>query len=103
MWSDISDADFKESVKKGATFVVVFSSPWCGVCQGVARRLQALSPKYENLIFRRMDVVSNAETASGLGVLSIPTVVFFKGGEEKSRISGDVSEKEFEKGIQGIL
>jgi thioredoxin 1 len=102
MIAEITDAHFKEEVAH-APCALIFSSPWCGTCAKVTARVESVSKQYTGVKFCKMDITTNVRTASELKVLSIPTILFFKDGEEKHRLSGDVSEQELSQGIRTIL
>jgi len=102
MIAEITDAHFEEEVAH-APCALIFSSPWCGTCAKVAARVESVSKQYNGVKFCKMDITTNIRTASELKVLSIPTILFFKNGEEKHRLSGDVSEQELSQGIRTIL
>ena len=104
MLMEITDSNFEENVKKASSpFALLFSSPWCGVCKKVTPRVESISEKYGKAKFGKIDITANTQKASELQVLSIPTVIVFKDGEEKERTVGDVSEEELIKKIEGVL
>ena len=102
MIAEITDAHFEEEVAH-VPCALLFSSPWCGVCTRVAALVESLSKKYDRVKFCKVDITRNIRKASELTILSIPTILFFKDGEEKHRLSGDVSEQELSQGIRTIL
>jgi thioredoxin 1 len=102
MIAEIADAHFEEGVVHGSC-AVLFSSPWCGVCARVAARIESLSKASDQVKFCKMDITGNTRKASEFAILSIPTILFLKNGEEKHRLSGDVSEQELSQGIRTIL
>ena len=71
-----------EDVKKAAVAVVDFNATWCGPCKMMAPVLEqtaeALADKIE---FFALDVDDNRELAAQFGIMSIPTLGFFKNGE----------------------
>lgn len=104
MLIEITDNNFEENVKNASSpFVVVFSSPWCGVCKKVVPRIESLSEKYDKVKFGKIDITANTKKPSEFHVLSIPSVIIFKDGQEKERTVGDVSEQEILQKIEGIL
>lgn len=103
MFVEISDDTFEERVKKSdSPFVLLFSSPWCETCKHVRLRLESVSELYNNVEYGRIDISANLKTPSELQVLSIPTIVVFKGGEENERIVGDASEQELKRKIESV-
>lgn len=104
MLTEITDSNFEENVKKASSpFVLVFSSPWCGICKKVAPRIESLSEKYDKVKFGKIDITANTQPPSEFQVLSIPTIIIFKDGEEKERMAGNVSEQELVQKIDKVL
>ena len=104
MLRELTDADFaREVIEPRLPFVVLFSSPWCGVCLKVAPRVLALAEAHPQARFGKVDISACARTASTLGVLALPAVLFFRDGEEKARLAGNVSEDELLRALERIL
>ncbi|MEB3298422.1 MAG: thioredoxin [Candidatus Sericytochromatia bacterium] len=86
----ITDATFKSEVLEATTPVLVdFWAPWCGPCKMIAPILdQIAGEKGDNLRIAKLDVDDNGATAQQFGVMSIPTLILFKGGQEVLRVTG---------------
>ena len=86
----VTDATFEEEVVKSETPVLVdFWAEWCGPCKMMAPVLDQISVEQANkLRVVKVDVDANSEVAGRLGILSIPTLVLFKGGQPVERIVG---------------
>lgn len=88
MTVSINDANFKEVVKEGITFVD-FWAPWCGPCKMLSPIIDDLSKKYEGKInIVKINIDDNKMVASQYGIMSIPTMVLFKDGKAIEKISG---------------
>jgi thioredoxin 1 len=102
---DISDSDFEEKVLKSATPVLVdFWAPWCGPCKMAEPVLEELSDQYEGKIaVLKLNIDDNQTSPAKYGVMSIPTTILFKDGQELGRQIGfagkDVFEDLIKKGI----
>ena len=86
--------NFKEEVLnyKGLS-IVDFWAPWCGPCKMFGPIFEQVSNKYEDIKFCKLNVDEDNEAISReFGVMSIPTVIFFKDGKEIDRNIGFMSE-----------
>ena len=105
MVTDVTDQDFEEEVIKSALPVLVdLWAPWCGPCRMVAPVIDKLAESYEGKFkFCRLNVDENPQTASKYRVMSIPTLIFFKGGEAVDTVVGAVPEQALKPKIDGLL
>jgi thioredoxin 1 len=80
---EVTDATFQAEVLESEKPVVVdFWAEWCGPCRMVAPEIEKLAAKYEgNVEVRKLDVDANPQVAAQYGIMSIPTVAFFRKGE----------------------
>lgn len=68
---------------------VDFWAPWCGPCKMVGPEVEALAQKYaDKAVICKVNIDEQAQLASQYKVMSIPTMVIFKGGKEVKRIVG---------------
>lgn len=88
----VTDADFTNHMHNQAGLVVVdFWAEWCGPCRMIAPVLEDLATEYgEQVTIAKLNVDENPETAARFGVRSIPTLLFFKGGERVDQVVGAV-------------
>ena len=68
--------------------VIDFTATWCGPCQMIAPVFKEMSENMENVVFLKVDVDKNAETAAHYGVSAMPTFAFVKKGEVVDRLMG---------------
>ena len=83
-------AEFEEKVLKSDKPVLVdFFATWCGPCKMVAPELEALAPEMEGTAdIAKIDVEEVPDLAKEYKVMSVPTIIVMKNGEELSRIVG---------------
>ena len=103
--AEISDADFDTEVLKSEIPVVVdFWAPWCGPCRMIAPVMEKLSGQYAGKIkFCKINVDNNPASAQRFGAMSIPLLVFFKGGKEAGRSVGALPEQPLKAKIDAAL
>jgi thioredoxin 1 len=86
----VTDQDFEEQVLRSELPVLVdFWGTWCGPCHTVAPVLEQIAAEQAGrLRVAKLDVDDSPRTAQQLGVLSIPTLILFRGGQEHGRVIG---------------
>ena len=86
----VTDGDFQGQVLDSDVPVVVdFWAPWCGPCQMIAPALEELATEYgEKVRFAKLNTDENRDTAVKYGIMGIPTIKVFKGGDEVGSMSG---------------
>lgn len=86
----VTDQDFQSKVLdyQGVSFVD-FWADWCGPCRMLAPTIDELATDYEGKAqIAKLDVDANQNSARQYGVMSIPTMIIFKDGEEVDRLVG---------------
>ena len=80
---------FDKAVSAGGITMVDFWASWCGPCKMLAPVIDDLAGKYEGkAVIGKVNVDDEQGLAGQYGVMSIPTVIFFKGGKEIDRKVG---------------
>jgi len=87
---DVTDQDFEDRVLKSEEPVLVdFWAEWCVPCHMVSPVVEEIGQeKGESLRVAKLNIDENPEVTRLYGVMSIPTLMLFKGGEEKARVVG---------------
>ncbi len=87
---DVSDENFEREVIQSEIPVLVdFWAVWCAPCKMVIPTMEHLARSYKGqLKVVKLNVDENMKTSSNYGVMSIPTLLLFKGGELKETIVG---------------
>jgi thioredoxin 1 len=95
----VSDETFESEVLQSELPVVVdFWAPWCGPCRVIGPILEDLAREHGDRVkFVKLNVDENLTTASRYGVLSIPTVILYEGGEPQETVIGARPKSHFER------
>jgi thioredoxin 1 len=101
----ITDDTFEEVVLNADVPAMVdFWAPWCGPCRMVAPIVEDLAKDYDGrAVIAKLNTDENVETASKLGIMGIPTLILFKGGEEVGRVVGFAPRQTLEGHLQALL
>ena len=101
----ITESNFENEVLKAKTTVLVdFWAQWCAPCRAVAPVLDELAVKYQGkFTVAKVNVDENPNIAAKLGILNIPTLIFFKNGEEVDRVVGLQPKAQLDAKIQKHL
>ena len=85
----VTDDTFDQEVKQSDIPVVVdFWAEWCGPCRMVGPIVDEIASEQEGLKVLKLNVDENPNAARQYGVMSIPTLLVFKDGEQAKRIVG---------------
>lgn len=103
--TNVNESGFKEMVLNSSVPVLVdFWAEWCGPCRMVAPVLEKLQEEFKGKInIVKVDIDGNPSFSSEYKIMSIPTLIFFKGGKEVSRIVGAQGEAKFKQEIEKVL
>jgi thioredoxin 1 len=94
----VTDETFEREVLRAENPVVVdFWAPWCGPCKAIEPALDELAGTTGSVEFVKLDIDENPRTATSYGVLSLPTVILFAGGEPRETVYGARPKKHFAK------
>jgi len=85
-----TDANFEELVLQNERPVVVdFWAAWCGPCKMVAPEMEKLASKYDGTVdVVKVDVDANPGLSQAFNILSIPTIAFFRPGQQPRGVVG---------------
>ena len=86
---------FDKALSQGKLMMVDFWADWCGPCRMLGPVIEQLAGQYPDVVVGKVNVDDEQELALRYGVMSIPTVIFFKDGKEIDRKVGVMPEASF--------
>ena len=93
--------DFNHIISTDVT-VVDFFATWCGPCKMISPIIEKLANDMTNVKFVKIDVDKHDDLARIYGIMSIPTLIFFKDGKEIKRHIGFINEDKIKEIINEI-
>lgn len=98
---DVTDKDFDTEVIEDKGLVVVdMWAPWCTPCRMLSPLLEELSQEYKDIKMVKLNVDENPEVQGRYQVMSIPTVIFVKGGDVVESLIGVQPKDRYEELIK---
>ncbi len=101
----LRDENFKKEILDSKLPCLVdFWAEWCGPCRRVGPVVEEIAKEFEGKIkVGKLDVAEGGKTASSYGVMSIPTLMFFKDGQVIEQIVGVVNKAELKSKVEEHL
>jgi thioredoxin 1 len=105
MFQQLNADQFDTEVKQSPIPAIVdFTATWCGPCKMLAPTIEKLATNYAGRVkVYSVDVDNARALATTFGIRGVPTVIFFKNGVEKDRVSGNVPYDHLAKKLDTLL
>jgi thioredoxin 1 len=102
---EVGDANFQQEVLDVSMPVLVdFWAPWCGPCRMVAPVVEELSREMGDRVkFTKLNVDDNQMTAARYGIMAIPSLLIFKGGQVAQQHVGALSKAALKSILEKVL
>lgn len=100
----LNKENFDEILKSDKPVLIDFWAEWCGPCRMVSPIIEELEREYDgSAVIGKVNVDEEAELALRYNVVSIPTVMIFKNGEQAEKIVGASSYDEYAEALDKYL
>ena len=96
---EVTDTTFEgEVLASDVPVIVEFGAPWCRPCKAIEPALAEIAESAEGRVrLVKLDIDANLRTPSRYGVLSVPTVILFAGGEPRETLVGAKGKSRYER------
>ncbi len=100
-----SDNFESEVIEAGGVSLVDFSATWCGPCKALAPTIEELAGEYadKGVKMGKCDVDEAGDIAARYGIMSVPTILFFKDGEKVDTMMGNQPKNAIQAKIDALL
>ncbi|MDR0573098.1 MAG: thioredoxin [Tannerella sp.] len=100
----VTDKNYKELLNGNKPVVLDFWAEWCGPCRMVGPVIDELATEYEGrVVMGKVDIDDNYDLVSEYGIRSVPTILFFKGGQIVDKQVGATGKDAFVEKINKLL
>ena len=100
---EVTDDTFEEFVTDNPAAVVDCWAAWCFPCRVLSPMLEQLAGEYGEIAFGKLNVDENPATAVQYGIMSIPTLLYFKDGKLVDRTMGALPKEAIENRLGKLL
>lgn len=100
----VTNENFEELKNGAQPLVVDFWATWCGPCKMISPIISQLAAEYDGKItVAKCDVEECEDIAVDLGIRNVPTILFFKGGEQVDKLVGAVNKAKLQEKFETLL
>ena len=99
----ITDATFDSFIADNPVVLVDFWAAWCYPCRMIAPAIDEIAKEMQGLKVGKLNVDENRDTAIRYGIMSIPTLLYFKDGKLVDKTIGVVSKSAIEVKVGNLL
>ncbi|MBD5173674.1 MAG: thioredoxin [Bacteroidales bacterium] len=103
---EFTDATVKDIIASGEPVVIDFWATWCGPCMRLAPVIEELAAQYEGKVkIGKYNIEEENDLSTEYRIMSIPTILFFKNGEQirDLRLAGSQTKATLEAQIEKLL
>lgn len=101
---NVTNENLNEVLGGELPLVIDFWATWCGPCRMISPIIEELGTAYDGKVtIAKCDVEEADEIAAQFGIRNIPTLLFFKDGQQVDKIVGAASKTKIEDKIKALL
>jgi thioredoxin 1 len=101
---EITEKNFESIMAEGKPVLVDFWATWCGPCKRLGPVIEEISNEFEGkAIVGKCDIEESTDLTDKFGIMSVPTVVFFKDGVEVGRQVGVAAKSVYTDKLNSLL
>ena len=90
----LTEKNFEQDVLKSEKPVLIdFWASWCGPCRMLSPLVDELAEEHSEFKFCKVNVDEEENLAKNFGIISIPTLIVFKNGEQKAKSIGSIPKE----------
>ena len=98
---ELDEGKFDDFIKEGKV-IIDFWAPWCGPCKMMGPIFAEACEEISSAKFGKVNVDENQELSQRFSVMSIPTMIFFKDGEQVDRVVGVLSKEDLSRKLESL-
>ena len=101
----LNNNNFQEEITNSNIPVIIdFYADWCGPCKIIAPTLEEISTEYDGKCkVCKVNIDNTQELAIQFGIMSIPTILYFKNGEKVDQTIGVITKEQLIEKINNLL
>jgi thioredoxin 1 len=100
---EVTDASFEEFITKNKIAVIDCWAAWCGPCTMLSPVVEQLAGEHKNITFGKLNVDENRSVPMKFGIMSIPTLLYFRDGKLADKTLGALPKKMLEGRLQKLV
>ncbi len=100
----VTEQNFDELLAGSQPVMIDFGATWCGPCKALAPKIEEVAAEFEGrAVVGAADVDECPELAARFRIRSVPTVLFFKGGQPVDKTVGLVAKETLTEKLNALL
>lgn len=98
----LTEDNFESAIQSGVTLVDFFAT-WCGPCKMLSPIVEEIGSEAQSFSVYKVDIDECEDLAMDYSVMSVPTLVIFKDGEEAERLIGARSKADILNAVKSVI